>query len=86
MTGKFHRLQITAPDGIGATAQVHIDGRPAQGLTNLTVTFDAGQPVLAELDLVMTPVQVDVDAEVTLVPETIAQLIALGWTPPEAAQ
>jgi hypothetical protein len=80
----MHRLTITAPDGTGATAAVTIDGRPAQGLTALTLTMDAKEVVRAELDLVMTPIQVDVNAEVTLVPETEAQLIALGWTPPAA--
>jgi len=79
---RTHHLSITGTDGIGATTTVLIDGEPARALTGLTLTIDADSLTRAELQLVMTPVQVDVDAVVTLLPDTVAQLIALGWTPP----
>ena len=81
-TPNTHRLQISAPNGHGSGAQVLIDGEPARALAGLTLTLTAEALTEATLHLVATPVEFDGRAKLTLLPETVDQLIALGWTPP----
>ncbi|MDQ0241173.1 hypothetical protein [Arthrobacter bambusae] len=79
----MHKLTIESTGGTGATSKVLIDGEESLGLTGLTLTLDVEDVNRAELRLAILPVEFTGNAELSILPETAALLVKLGWTAPE---
>lgn len=74
------RLDLTPGSG-----RIEIDGVDiAKGVSSLQVEVDAGERRVT-LEFPLQHVTLDGDATVRLSEDTEAALVALGWTPPDAA-
>lgn len=69
----------------GTGSKVEIDGQDIlNGIRGFTVCARVGQITAVEIDMpVLKATTVSGEAYVFLIPETVAALVALGWTPPE---
>lgn len=76
------RLHVTPG---GTTEQILVNGVDiADACVGYTLRAHVGEMPHLEVDMiVLHPAEVDGDAEVTVPPDTVEALIALGWTPPE---